>query len=121
MLLVSILSFIALAFCYFFARFNPFAPFRIGLCILLLVVYYVTSVLFAHSYLYGVHSIIFFVILTIAVIIPSIGLIIFAFDVRYGLFCTDTSFSIVFAWFLSPLILFANLIMFFGKMWLSIN
>ncbi|HLG30311.1 MAG TPA: hypothetical protein VI387_08890 [Candidatus Brocadiales bacterium] len=97
MLIVSVLSFISLGFCYFFARFK--------LCILLLVVFYISSIMFAHGHLYGVHNIIFYLILTIAVIIPSLGLIAFAFDARYGIFCTDTSFSIVFAWFLSPLIL----------------
>lgn len=107
-LLISVFSFLLIAFCYFFARFR--------LCIFFLVVFYISSILFAHGHLYGNHNIIFYLILTIAVIIPSLGLIIFAFDARYGLFCTDTSFSIVFAWFLSPLILFANLIIFFGKM-----
>jgi hypothetical protein len=108
MLLVSLLSFILIAFCYFFSRFRA--------CILLLVVYYASNVLCAHGYLYGDHDIIFYLIVAIPVIIPSILLIAFAFDAGYGLFCTDTSFAIVFAWFLSPLILFANLIMFFGKM-----
>lgn len=109
MLIVSVLSFISLAFCYFFGRFR--------LCILLLVVFYISNILFAHSQLYNDHNLIFYLLVTITVIIPSFGLIAFAFDARYGLFCTDTSFSIVFAWFLSPPILFANLIMFFGKMW----
>lgn len=108
MLIVSVFSFLSIAFCYFFSRFK--------LCILLLVVYYISNILFAHGHLYGDHNIIFYLVVTIAVIIPGLGLIIFAFDARYGLFCTDTSFSIVFAWFLSPLILLANLILFFGKM-----
>lgn len=108
MLLISVLSFIAIAFCYFSARFR--------LCVLLLLVYYASSIMFAHGQLYGDYNLIFFSIVTIAVIIPGLMLIAFAFDARYGLFCTDTSFAIVFAWFLSPIILLANLALFFGKM-----
>lgn len=108
MLLVSVLSFISLAFCYFYARFRT--------CIPLLVVFYVSSVLFAHGQLYGGHPFIFYTIVTITVIIPTLMLIAFAFDARYGLFCTDTTFAIIFAWFLSPPILLANLVLFFGKM-----
>ncbi|KAA3602303.1 MAG: hypothetical protein D8M57_10055 [Candidatus Scalindua sp. AMX11] len=100
---VSIFSLLLTAVCYFFSRSI--------LCIIFASIFIVSNTVLAHTLLYEQHAIIFFLLIAICVIFPVSCLISFLFDIMYGIFCIDTSFSLVIAWAFLPLLLPINLIL----------
>lgn len=99
---LSILSLPLMAVCYFYSR--------IKLCLLLALVFFISNIMFTHSLLYEHHTFFFYLFIMIFVVFPVSCLIAFAFDVKYAIFCIDTSFTLLIAWAFSPILLPINLI-----------
>ncbi len=99
---LAILSLPLMAVCYFYSRFK--------LCLLFALLFFLSNIMFAHSLLYEHHTFSFYLLIMIFVVFPVSCLIAFAFDVKYAIFCIDTSFSLVIAWAFSPILLPINLV-----------
>ena len=99
---LSILSLPLMAVCYFYTRFK--------LCIIFALIFYVSNVMFSYSLLYENHIVFFYLLMAPCVAFPVSCLIAFAFDVKYAIFCIDTSFATVIAWVFSPILLPINLV-----------
>jgi len=102
LLILTTLSLPLTAICYFYSK--------IKLCILVALVFFVSNIIFAHGLLYEDHTLFFYLLLITCVVFPVSCLIAFALDVKYGIFCIDTSFSSIIAWTFSPILLPINLI-----------
>ena len=102
LLILTTLSLPLTAICYFYSK--------IKLCILVALVFFVSNIIFVHGLLYEDHTLFFYLLLITCVVFPVSCLIAFALDVKYGIFCIDTSFSSIIAWTFSPILLPINLI-----------
>ncbi len=102
LIILSILSLPLTAACYFYSK--------IKLCILFTLIFFVSNIIFAHGLLYEDYTLFFYLLLVPCVVGPVSGLTAFALDVKFGIFCIDTSFSIIVAWIFSPILLPINLI-----------
>jgi hypothetical protein len=74
------------------------------------LIFFVANIMLAHGLLYEQYAIMFYLLLMLCVVLPVSCLIAFALDVKYAIFCIDTSFSLVVAWLFSPILLPVNLI-----------
>ena len=101
---LTILSLPLMAACYFYSKFK--------LCVLFALIFFTSNIMLAHGLFYEHHMIIFYLLIMICVVFPVSCLIAFAFDVRYAIFCIDTSFSLLIAWIFSPILLPINLIVY---------
>ncbi len=102
LIILSILSLPLTAACYFYSK--------IKLCVLFSLTFLISNIIFAHGLLYEDYTIFFYLLMAPCVAFPVSCLIAFALDVKYGLFCIDTSFSSIVAWIFSPILLPINLI-----------
>ena len=102
LIILSMLSLPLTAACYFYSK--------IKMCVFFALIFFISNILFAHSLLYENYVIFFYLLLTLCVVFPVSCLIAFALDVKYGIFCIDTSFSSIIAWVFSPILLPINLI-----------
>ncbi len=102
LIIFSILSLPLTAACYFYSK--------IKLSVLCALIFFVSNIVFAHSLLYDNHTIFFYLLMAPCVMFPVSCLVAFALDVKYGIFCIDTSFSSIVAWIFSPILLPINLI-----------
>lgn len=106
LLIVTFVTFVASAGSYFFAKTR--------LLTLCLILFYTASTFLSAS-LFSNHPVFLCIIIIVFIALPVICLILFAFDVQYGLFCTDTSFVFVFVWLLIPALFFINFITYLFK------
>lgn len=90
------------AACYFYSK--------IKLCIFFALIFFASNIIFAHSLLYEDYTAFFYLLMALSVVFPVLCLTAFALDVKYGIFCIDTSFSSIIAWIFSPILLPINLI-----------
>lgn len=104
-IIISIISLFLTALSYFFSWIKS--------SILYLIIFFAFNICFTHSLLYKEHIVVFYMIISISCIIPVALLITFALDVKYALFCLDTSFLIPIVWILMPFILPVNLFFYF--------
>jgi len=102
LIVLSILSLPLTAACYFYSK--------IRLCVLFALIFFVSNIIFAHGLLYEDYTLFFYLLLVPCVVFPVSCLTAFALDVKYGIFCIDTSFSSIIAWIFSPILLPINLI-----------
>ena len=102
LIIISILSLPLTAACYFYSK--------IKLSVLFALIFVVSNIIFAHGLLYEDYTIFFYLLMVPCVVFPVSCLIAFALDVKYGIFCIDTSFSSIVAWVFSPILLPINLI-----------
>ena len=102
LLLISFASLIASAISYFFAKRKTFS--------FTLLLFYTCNTFLSFSLIHNNHAIFFYTIVMFLIVLPIICLLLFALDVYYGLFCTDTSFVLVFVWLLIPVLFIVNLI-----------
>ena len=102
LIILSLLSLPLTAACYFYSK--------IRLCIIFALIFFVSNIIFTHSLLYEDHTVFFYLLMMSCVVFPVLCLIAFALDVKYGIFCIDTSFSSIIAWIFSPILLPINLI-----------
>ena len=105
LIIISILSLPLTATCYFYSK--------IKLSVLFALIFIVSNIIFAHGLLYEDYTIFFYLLMVPCVVFPVSCLIGFALDVKYGIFCIDTSFSSIVAWVFSPILLPINLIILF--------
>ncbi len=105
LIFLSILSLPFTAVCYFYSKF--------WLCVVFALVFFVSNIILSHSILYQDHMIFFYLLLMPFVVFPVSCLIAFALDVMYGIFCIDTTFTILVAWIFVPIILPINLIIYY--------
>lgn len=77
------------------------------------LVFFVSNIMLAHGLLFEHYTIFFYLLLMLCVVFPVSCLIAFVLDVKYAIFCVDTSFSLVVAWIFSPILLPVNLITLF--------
>jgi hypothetical protein len=106
LLIGTFAAFIASAGSYFFAKPRLAAVF--------LTLFYTGSTLLSSSLL-SHHPAVLCSIIIVFVALPVLCLLLFAADVQYGLFCTDTSFVFVLVWLLIPLLFSINLIIYLFK------
>lgn len=106
LLVIAFITLIASAVSYFFAKA------RLLSCTLLL---FYTSNTFLSFLLFSHQTVLFSVIVTLFVALPIICLIIFAVDMYFAIFCTDTSFVFVLVWLLMPLFFIINLVRYILK------
>ena len=106
LLIIAFVTLIASAVTYFFAKA------RLLSCTLLL---FYTSNTFLSFLLFSHQTVLFSVIVTLFVALPIICLIIFAVDMYFAIFCTDTSFVFVLVWLLMPLFFIINLVRYILK------
>jgi len=102
LIIISILSLPLTAACYFYSK--------IKLSVLFALIFVVSNIIFAHGLLYEDYTIFFYLLMVPCVVFPVSCLIAFALDVKYGIFCIDTSFSSIVAWIFTPILLPINLI-----------
>lgn len=102
LLIIAFAFLIAAAVSYFFAKTKLFS--------FTLLLFYTFSACLSFSLLYDNHSILFYTVVIIFVVLPIICLITFALDIHYALFCIDTSFAVVIVWLLIPALFIINLI-----------
>ena len=102
LIILSILSLPLTAAYYFYSK--------IKLCVLFALIFLVSNIIFAHGLLYEDYTFFFYLLLVPCIVFPVSCLTAFALDVKYGIFCIDTSFSSIIAWMLSPILLPINLI-----------
>ncbi len=102
LIILSILSLPLAAACYFYSR--------LWLCIIFGLTFLVSNIIFAHDLLYGDYTGCLYLLLVPCVVLPVSCLIAFALDVKYGIFCIDTTFSILIVWIFAPILLPVNLI-----------
>ncbi len=102
LIILSILSLPLTAACYFYSR--------VKLSVFFALIFFVSNIIFAHGLLYANYTILFYPLMMLCVVFPVSCLIAFALDVKYGLFCIDTSFTSIIAWVFSPILLPINLI-----------
>ncbi len=102
LIILSILSLPLTAACYFYSK--------IRLCIFFALIFFISNIIFAHGLLYENYAISFYLLMMPCVVFPVSCLVAFALDVKYGIFCIDTSFSSIIAWVFSPILLPVNLI-----------
>ncbi len=107
LIILSILSLPLMAVCYFYSK--------LKMCFLFALVFFIANIMLAHGLFYEHHAFFFYFLITLCVAFPVSCLIAFAFDVRYAIFCIDTSFSLMIAWAFSPIMLPINLIVYFLK------
>jgi hypothetical protein len=74
------------------------------------LIFFVSNIMLAHGLLYEQYAVFFYLLLMLCVVFPVSCLVAFAFDVKYAIFCIDTSFSLMIAWIFSPILLPINLI-----------
>lgn len=98
---LSIISLPLTAVCYFYSRTWP--------CIIAALLFFVSNIMLTHNLIYYDHVFIFSIIMAICVVFPVSCMIAFALDIKYGLFCIDTTFSMIIAWFFSPILVPINL------------
>ncbi len=91
-----------MAVCYFYSR--------LKLCIMFALIFFVSNIMLAHGLLYEHYTVFFYLLLMLCVVFPVSCLVAFAFDIKYAIFCIDTSFSMMVAWIFSPILLPINLI-----------
>jgi len=101
-IILSILSLPLTAACYFYSK--------IKLSVFFALIFFISNIIFAHGLLYENYTIFFYLLMVPCVALPVSCLIMFALDVKYGIFCIDTSFSSIIAWAFSPILLPINLI-----------
>lgn len=106
LLILTFFTFIASAGSYFFARTRLLSFF--------LILFYAGSTLLSSS-LFSDYPVLLCLIIIVFVALPVMCLILFALDVQYGLFCTDTSFVFVLIWLLIPVLFSINLIRYLFK------
>ncbi len=102
LIILSLLSLPLMAICYFWSR--------LYLCIMFSLIFFISNIMLAHGLLYEHYVISFYLLMLLCVVFPISCLIAFALDVRYGIFCIDTSFSLVVVWIFSPILLPINII-----------
>ena len=102
--IIAFFLFIIAAVSYFFAKTKTFS--------FALLLFYACNTYLSQILLYHPHPLLFYIIITLFLIFPLVCLILFALDVRYGLFCTDTTFIIIFVWLLIPAYLMTNIILY---------
>ncbi len=102
LIILSILSLPLTAVCYFYSK--------IKLSLFFALIFFVSNIIFAHGLLYENYTIFFYLLIMPCVVFPVSCLIAFALDMKYGIFCIDTSFSSIVAWVISPILLPINLI-----------
>lgn len=93
LLIVTFVTLVASAGSYFFAKTKLVALF--------LILFYTGSTFLSAS-LFSHHPLFLCIIIIVFIALPVMCLILFALDVQYGLFCTDTSFVFVLVWLLIP-------------------
>ncbi|TVM04378.1 MAG: hypothetical protein CV087_00340 [Candidatus Brocadia sp. WS118] len=81
---------------------------------LFLSLFYTGSTLLSAS-LFSHHPLFLCIIIIVFIALPVTCLILFALDVQYGLFCTDTSFVFILVWLLIPALFFINFIKYLFK------
>ncbi len=102
LIIISILSLPLTAACYFYSK--------IKLTVFFALIFIVSNIILAHGLLYEDYTIFFYMLMMPCVVLPVSCLIGFALDVKYGIFCIDTSFSSIVAWIFTPILLPINLI-----------
>ena len=102
LIILSLFSLPLMAVCYFYSK--------IKLCILFALIFFISNIMLAHGLLYEHYTVSFYLLLMLCVVFPVSCLVAFAFDVKYAIFCIDTSFSMMVAWIFSPILLPINLI-----------
>ncbi len=107
LLLIAFASLIASAISYFFARIKLFS--------FTLLVFYTCNTFLSFFLTHNNHAVFFYTIVTFLVVFPIICLVLFALDVRYGLFCIDSSFVLVLVWLLTPVLFVVTLISYIIK------
>ena len=98
-----IVPFFLTAVCYFFSK--------IRACLFFLIIFYISNFIVTDTIFYDNHVYLFYFVITFSCILPVIFLIIFALDVKYALFCIDTSFLVPLIWVMVPPIVVLNVIM----------
>lgn len=106
-LIIAFASLIAAAICYFFARIKLFS--------FTLLLFYTCNTFLSFFLTHNNHTVFFYTIVIFLVVFPILCLILFALDVRYGLFCIDSSFVLVLVWLLTPVLFVVNLISYIIK------
>ncbi len=91
--------------CYFYKK--------VKLAILFSILFYGLNIYMSGEIFYRDHLVVFCVLTTFTFLIPLFCLITFAFDVKYALFCIDTSFLVPLVWLIGPIILPVNALFYF--------
>lgn len=91
------------AICYFYSRIKG--------CILSSAVFYSANIYISYAILGEDHIYAFIAIVLLTCVIPTVLLSLFALDVKYAIFCLDTSFFVLLTWALAPFILPVNIIL----------
>ncbi|MEP9411596.1 MAG: hypothetical protein HRF42_09350 [Candidatus Brocadia sp.] len=102
LLIIASATLAASAVTYFFARTKLFS------CMLIL--FYASCTLLSFLLFHTHQTVLFYVIVAIFVILPIACLTLFAVDMYFAVFCTDTSFVFVLVWLLIPMFFIINLI-----------
>lgn len=87
---------------YFFAKTKTF--------LFTLLLFYTCNTFLSFFLIHNYSIILFYTIIIFLVAFPIICLILFVLDIRYALFCVDTSFVVILVWLLLPVLFVANLI-----------
>lgn len=101
LLMVTFVTFLASAGSYFFAKTRLLSFF--------LILFYTGSTILSSS-LFSDYPVFLCLIIIVFIALPVICLILFALDVQYGFFCTDSSFIFVLVWLLIPVLFAINFI-----------
>lgn len=107
LLLIAFASLIASAISYFLAKIKIFS--------FTLLLFYTGNTLLSFFLIHNHHIAFFYIIIIFLVAFPIICLLLFALDIRYALFCIDTSFALVIVWLLIPVLFIVNLISYILK------
>ena len=98
-----IVPFFLAAVCYFFSKLRA--------CIFFLIIFYISNFVVTEAVFFDNHIGLFYFVLTFSCIVPVIFLITFALDVKYAIFCIDTSFLVPLIWVMVPPVVALNVIM----------
>ncbi|MGR3218383.1 MAG: hypothetical protein ACUZ8H_01015 [Candidatus Anammoxibacter sp.] len=101
-ILLSTIPIVLTAICYFYTKVKS--------AVFFLAIFYVVNIYASHAILYESHIYIFYAIISFTCIIPALLLVSFALDVKYALFCLDTSFFVLLTWVMVPFILPLNIV-----------
>ena len=101
LLLIAFASLIASVASYFFVKIKTFS--------FAVLLFYTCNTVLSFFLIHDNHTALFYVTVIPLVAFPVVCLVLFACDVRYGLFCIDSSFVLFFVWLLIPVLFTVNL------------
>ncbi len=89
-MIIAFLIFVLAGIAYFYAWIRS--------CLFILVIFFSLNIWICHELLAPGHNVIFWIIVSMTVLLPAFLITLFGLDMMYGLFCFDMSYSWVFVW-----------------------